>query len=51
MKTILLVEDEAIIAAKEKRILEEEGYNVIHCFKGDDAVTFSAAMYSPVILN
>ncbi|HOW82067.1 MAG TPA: PAS domain S-box protein [Spirochaetota bacterium] len=38
-QTILLVEDEAIIAMAEASILKREGYNVIQAFSGDDAVT------------
>lgn len=37
-KTILLVEDEAIIAMLEKGWLETAGFNVIHTCKGEEAV-------------
>lgn len=37
-KTILLVEDEAVIAFFEKKQLEEKGYSVIHAFNGEQAV-------------
>jgi len=37
-KTLLLVEDEALIAAAEKMELEERGYRVIHVCRGEDAV-------------
>lgn len=37
-KTILLVEDEAIIAMAERRQLESEGYRVVHAFSGERAV-------------
>lgn len=36
--SILLVEDEAIIAFKERLELEEHGYRVTHCLRGEDAV-------------
>jgi CheY-like chemotaxis protein len=38
LKTILLVEDEAIIALVEKKTLEKLGYNVIHASSGEKAV-------------
>ena len=38
LKTILLVEDEAIIAVVEKKILEKYSYNVIHAISGEKAV-------------
>jgi len=38
-KTILLVEDEAIIALDEIKFLNEEGYNVIHALSGEEAIT------------
>ena len=37
-KTILLVEDEAIIALAEKRKLEQAGYKVIHALTGESAI-------------
>jgi PAS domain S-box-containing protein len=37
-KTILLVEDEAIIAMEEKRILEHNGFNVISAYDADEAI-------------
>ena len=37
-KTILLVEDEAISARLNKRILEKNGYNVIHAKTGEKAL-------------
>jgi PAS domain S-box-containing protein len=37
-KTILLVEDEAIIAAAEARLLREEGYEVVQAFNGKAAL-------------
>lgn len=37
-KKLLLVEDDAIIALGEKRILEREGYEVIHAPTGEKAV-------------
>ncbi len=37
-KTILLVEDESIIALSEKRMLEKSGYEVIHVKDGESAV-------------
>ncbi len=42
-KTILLVEDEAIIAMAEKMTLEKFGYNVIIAGSGEEAVTTVAA--------
>ncbi len=38
MNTILLVEDEAITALSEQRILEEEGYSVIWAGSGEKAI-------------
>ena len=38
MKTILLVEDEVIIALLEKSWLVSEGYNVIHVHSGEHAI-------------
>lgn len=37
-KTILLVEDEAIIAMAEKLTLEKHGYNVLMVYSGEEAV-------------
>lgn len=37
-KTLLLVEDEALIALMEKKWLESEGYQVIHAFSGEKAI-------------
>ena len=37
-KTLLLVEDEAIIALAEKQLLQGEGYDVVHVFNGEEAV-------------
>jgi len=39
-KTILLVEDEMIIALTEKQQLEKEGYTVIQASGGDEAIRF-----------
>ncbi len=38
---ILLVEDEAIVALAEKRLLEESGYSVLRAESGEDAVTLA----------
>jgi PAS domain S-box-containing protein len=40
-KTILLVEDEVIIAMMEARILEKNGYSVITAHSGEEAVEFA----------
>jgi PAS domain S-box-containing protein len=37
-KTILLVEDEAIIALHTARRLQQEGYAVVHAYSGDEAI-------------
>lgn len=37
-KTILLVEDEAILGLLEKGLLEREGYQVLHVLSGEDAI-------------
>ena len=37
-KTILLVEDEALIAMGKKLILEKNGYSVIHVLNGEKAL-------------
>lgn len=42
-KTILLVDDEAIIALKEARILKDYGYEVITSFTGEGAVSIVSA--------
>jgi PAS domain S-box-containing protein len=39
-QTILLVEDEALIAMMEKQQLENEGYKVIHILNGEKAIVF-----------
>ncbi len=41
-KTILLVEDEAIIALAEKQMLQKAGYRVIHALSGEKAVRCTA---------
>jgi PAS domain S-box-containing protein len=38
MKTLLLVEDDALLAAAEKRLLEKRGYRVIIARSGEEAV-------------
>jgi PAS domain S-box-containing protein len=40
-KTILLVEDEAVIALSEKKALEKYGYDVITVLSGEDAIDIS----------
>ena len=42
-RSILLVEDEAIIALNEKRQLESAGYRVVHALSGEDAIEAVAA--------
>lgn len=37
-KTVLLVEDEALIAMMEKSVLQQAGYTVRHVYTGEDAV-------------
>lgn len=37
-KTVLVVEDEALIAELERHILECDGYNVVVCLSGKDAI-------------
>jgi PAS domain S-box-containing protein len=37
-KTLLLVEDEAVIGLAEKRALMKEGYSVIHLLSGEEAI-------------
>lgn len=39
-KSILLVEDEALLALFEKNQLEKEGYEVKHVFNGEEAIRF-----------
>ena len=46
-KTILLVEDEALIAMDEARMLEGYGYAVIIAYSGEEAV--AAAKSNPAI--
>ncbi len=50
LKTILLVEDEALIAAGEKRLLEKEGYKVLHVLSGEKAVNLVCSKNQPVDL-
>jgi CheY-like chemotaxis protein len=46
-KTILLVEDEALIAMQEARQLQKEGYSVVTVYSGEDAIaTVQAAATS-----
>ena len=49
-KTILLVEDEALIAINEKRQLEKEGYQVLHVMNGEDAVETVSTNNPPINL-
>lgn len=49
-KTILLVEDEAVIALAEQRQLQAEGYGVVHAPNGESAVELVAAGAAPVDL-
>lgn len=39
-KTILLVEDEALVGIAESQALTTEGYEVIHVLSGEDAISF-----------
>ncbi len=49
-KTILLVEDEILIATGEKLALEQKGYAVHHVLKGEDAVKTALEPDSPIDL-
>ena len=49
-KTLLLVEDEAVIALSEKRILEKEGYQVLHVMNGEAAIETVCVRNQPVDL-
>ncbi len=49
-KTILLVEDEVIIAMKEIKLLEKEGYRVIHSISGEDAFDIICIRKEPIDL-
>ncbi len=49
-KSILLVEDDAIIAIMEKRQLEKEGYRVIHTLSGEEAIDLLNVKMEPVDL-
>ncbi len=49
-KTILLVEDEAIIALMERRQLEKDGYQVVHASSGEKAIDFIHTTPDPVDL-
>jgi PAS domain S-box-containing protein len=42
-KTLLLVEDEALIAMEEQRVLEEYGYRIITALSGEEAVGITAS--------
>jgi DNA-binding response OmpR family regulator len=46
-KTILLVEDEAIIAMSEKMTLEKYGYKVITAYTGEEAVALEFFTMKP----
>ncbi|MBU0926713.1 MAG: PAS domain-containing protein [Spirochaetes bacterium] len=49
-RTILLVEDEAVIAMAEARQLESEGYRVVHCPSGEAAIDLVCSSREPVDL-
>jgi len=49
-KTILLVEDEAIIAMAERRQLEREGYRVLHALSGEKALDIARELADPIDL-
>ena len=49
-RTILLVEDEVIIAIAEKQQLEARGYNIIHTFSGERAIEIVCLKKEPVDL-
>ncbi len=49
-KTILLVEDEHIIAMVEMQLLKKEGYHVIHVSNGEAAILFFQTQKEPVDL-
>jgi PAS domain S-box-containing protein len=49
-KTILLVEDEMIIAMAEKRKLEQEGYQVLVVASGEEAITLVSSRTGPIDL-
>ncbi len=49
-KTILLVEDDALIALGEKRLLEKEGYRVLQALTGEQAVKIVCDPNKPVAL-
>jgi two-component sensor histidine kinase/PAS domain-containing protein/CheY-like chemotaxis protein len=49
-KTLLLVEDDAVIGLSESIILRQEGYEVIHVFSGEEAVEAMSAEPCPADL-
>jgi CheY-like chemotaxis protein len=49
-KSILLVEDEALVALAEKKVLETEGYQVTIAANGETAVEFVRNNQYPVVL-
>ena len=49
-KTILLVEDEVLIALMERKQLEKEGYQVIHASSGEKAIDYTCNLKKPVDL-
>jgi len=49
-KTILLVEDEALIALQEARLLQKEGYTVIQAYTGEEAVAVVKGTQSAIDL-
>lgn len=42
VRKLLLVEDEALVAMAERQLLEEAGFDVEHCFTGEDAVELAS---------
>lgn len=48
--TILLVEDEALIALLETRQLEDEGYRVIHARTGEEAISLAGSVLPAIDL-
>ena len=49
-KTILLVEDEALIAVRETKQLQKEGYAVITTYSGEEAIATAQAAAPPIDL-
>ena len=49
-ETILLVEDENVVRELTRRVLERQGYTVLACADGEEAIGLAAALDAPIDL-